>query len=239
MKKAIFITLISILVICFLGFFAFTRIPSWLSHTLSKRAKVEITIGKIGLSSDKITIDGVQVENPKGSKLKNALKVEEITSIAPFKNYLSDNIIIDEILLEDVYFSLEFYKPNSKEGNWSYISNNLSQSNKQEAAKQKAEGKSTEVLIKKLVLTNVNIEMYTHEQNAKLKKLKTIKRLEFTNVTSSGGIPTSQIMDVIIQQALREIFSREGIQNMLENVLSPDKGSDNVFDSLKNLFPGN
>ena len=54
-----------------------------------------------------------------------------------------------------------------------------------------------------------------------VRKLKPIKRLELNNISSEGGIPTAQIMDIIMSEMLRNVFSKEGLQNMLEGILSP------------------
>lgn len=234
MKKVIFTTFIVIMTILVLLLIGYKLLPKILSYSLSKRAKVEVTINNIDLGYDSIEVEGIQVGNPKGSKLPQALKVKNVSAVAPIKNYFHDEIVIDSITLNDIYFGLEFYKKNSSNGNWTYIINNLTESNKKESASQKKKGKEKQVLIKKLILTNLEIEMYTHGKDSQVKKLNTIKRLEFTNVTSSGGIPTAQIMNVIIQQALREIFSKEGIQNMLNDILNPNQSSGSSF--FKDLF---
>ncbi len=63
-----------------------------------------------------------------------------------------------------------------------------------------------------------------------------IERIELTNISSEGGVPTSQIMNIVMHETLRNIFSKEGLQNMLDGVLNPGDSGGGVMNTLKGLF---
>lgn len=225
MKK--FLLFIVILIaICVAGaYVAYGRLPGWISSNLSEKAKVDVNVEAINLDMDNIKVANLTMGNPEGSTLKYALKVQDIDLKTPLTNYLKNPVSINQIIMDNVYIGLEFYKVGSTDGNWTYIVANLNEDMPQDSS-----GK--EVLIKKVTLRNINIELFTHQNGAKTRKLQPISQLEFTNVTSTGGVPASQLTNAIMKITLKEIFSREGIQNMLQNALNPK----NVLSPLKNLF---
>lgn len=233
MRKIIYTVFIVIIILVVAAFIGYTRLPSFISSTLSKKAKVAVSIQKIVFDTKNIQVSDLNVSNPEGSTLPTALTVDTINVDAPITNYFHDNIVIDQITLDTVYLSLEFYKPKSTTGNWTYIIANLN-----ENTGQKKEN-STEILIKKLRLNNVEIDMYTHNSGTGVKRLKPIKKMEFTNITSSGGIPSAQIMNVVMQQALREIFSIQNLGNMLKDALTPQNTPGNMLNTFKGLFSDN
>lgn len=140
------------------------------------------------------------------------------------------------MLLADVYIGLEFDSPRSKRGNWTTIMNNVSKNTRSEQQKAKAKGKSTKVLIKRLIITDLKIELAYKTGGRANRKLRTIDRIELTDISSEGGIPTGQIMNIVMQETLRNIFSKEGLQNMLEEVLKPSGSDRNTIETLKGLF---
>lgn len=224
--KKFFLFILILIAICAAGaYIAYGKLPTWISSNLSEKAKVDVNIETIQLDMENIKVANLAMGNPQQSTLKYALKVQDIDVKAPLMNYLFNPITINQIIMDNVYIGLEFYKAGSTDGNWTYIVANLN-----EDVPQDSSGK--EVTIKKVTLKNINIELLTHQNGAKSRKLQPIKQLEFTNVTSTGGIPASQLANAIMKVTLKEIFSLEGIQNMLQNALNPK----NVLSPLKNLF---
>ncbi len=228
MKKLLWALLIIILVGLVGAWIVYMRLPGLISSHLTEKAKVDVRISDVQITKKSIELDHLTMSNPQGSKLSYALKVQDIDIKAPLTTYVKDPIIIDQVLLDNVYIGLEFYKAGSTNGNWTYIVNNLNQGSDSDKA-------GTEVVMKKVTLRNINVDLYTHQSGAKVKSLRPIKQMEFTNVTSSGGIPAAQLTNAIMKITLREIFSREGIQNMLEGALNPK----NSLNPLKNLFSDN
>ncbi len=229
-----FIGIFIVLVIAVL--FVWNYIPNIISSKLSSEAKVPVKIETLNLSLNKIGLKGLMIGVPKGSLLSKSLSVNSLDILSPIKNYFHDHIVIDEIHLDNIYLGLEFEKKGSPKGNWSTIMGNLSEGKKETPEKsEKKEGKQKSVLIKKLVLTNIDIEL-VYKDSGSIRKLRPIKRIELYNVSSTGGLPTSQIMDIIMQQMLRNVFSKEGMQHLLQDVLNPSNKVEQVFDNLKGLF---
>ncbi len=212
-------------------------IPSWISSALAKRARVSVSIGSLNLLSPGFEVTKIRIGNPPGSILPQALEVNTLAVNTPLSRFLDDHIVIDSMTLDNVYLSLEFEAPKSTQGNWSTIMHNLKESTAREKTTAATEEKSTSVLIKKLVITNLNIDLVYRKQDQRVRKLKPIKRIELTNISSEGGIPTAQIMDIVMSEMLRNVFSQEGLKNMLDGVLSPpSKPGGGAVDGLKGLF---
>ena len=43
-------------------------------------------------------------------------------------------------------------------------------------------------------------------------------------------------MNIIMQETLRNIFSKEGLQNMLDGIMNPSDSGGGVMNTLKGLF---
>ena len=237
MKKALIIIFGIIVVLCLLGVLAWNMLPTIVSHKLSKTAGVSVSIADIHFSSSKIKADNIRVGNPEGyDKTPRALSVDTFKLDVPLSHFFDDHIVINEMLLDDVYVGLEFDSPRSKNGNWTTIMDNVSKNTSSEEKEAKDKGETTTVLIKKLIITDLNIELaYKTGDNAN-RKLRPIERIELTNISSEGGVPTSQIMNIVMQETLRNIFSKEGLQNMLEGVMNPSDKGKGAIDPLKGLF---
>ncbi|GAB5411756.1 MAG: hypothetical protein ChlgKO_08700 [Chlamydiales bacterium] len=228
--KTFFKFFIIIIILLFTaGFFAWNMVPSWVTSKLSEEAGVTVTIGDIGATFDRINVRRFYMGNPPGRVLSKALTIQKAEIDAPLSRYLDDNIVIDKVDAKNIYIGVEFDKKGSANGNWTTIMSNI----KQNASNDSGEKKS--VLIRKLVLHNINIDLAYTNERGKVKRLKPIDKIELNNVSSEGGIPSSVIMDIVIQQMLDEIFSIENLQNMIQGVI---KGidSDGKLAPLQGLF---
>lgn len=236
MRKALIIIFGVIVVLVLVGIFCWNMLPSWISHKLSERAQVSVSIEAIRLGTSSIKVDNIRVGNPPGSVLDTALEVKSLYIGTPFSNFFDDNIVIEEMRLDDVYLGLEFESQRSSKGNWSEIMQNVKDSTEKEKQEASAKGKSTSVLIKKLIITDLKIDLAYRTGDKGVRRLRTIDRLELNNISSEGGIPTAQIMDIVISEMLRSVFSKEGIQNMLENIVPGGNSGGGAVDTLKGLF---
>ncbi len=211
-----------------------SRIPDMLASRLSEKMKVHVEIDDLNIAMQALNFQKVEIGNPAGSVLPKAFSAEQILVMAPLTHYLHKEIVIDEIDLDTIYVGLEFESTSNPKGNWTTIIQNLQSSGGgSSSSKSKSEG-GRSVLIKKLVLTNISVELLYRQKGKAPKKLAPIKRLEFTNVSSEHGIPSAQITQVILQQMLKSVFSIEGLQDMLQDVLQPQ----NTLDSLLKPFKG-
>jgi len=230
----IIIVIIAVIVIIFVGW---SRVPDMIANSLSKKMKVPVEIEDVHLSMRSIEIDKMEIGNPKGSILPKAFSADKIFIQAPLMNYMSKHIVIDEVDISNTYLGLEFEYMGSKKGNWSTIMNNFKESTTPSSKEQK---NPRTVLIKKLIVTNLNIDLVYEKGGGKIQRLKPVDRMEFDNVSSEGGLPTEQITRLIVNHMLRQVFSLENLQDMLENILqNPGQGTlQKIFQPFKGIFNG-
>ena len=206
-----------------------SRIPDIISSKLSEKMRVNVVIGDMRLGWNDIDIHNVEVGNPRGCILTKAFAAKIISIFAPLPNYIDNPIVIDRLEINNVYVGIELDSKNSKKGNWTTILGNLQASQE----KNKKNGKS--VLIKKLILTNIDIDLaFTKEHQ--VNHLDRIKKLEFDNVTSEEGIPYEQISSIILNQMLKKIFTIENITDMLQNFIPQGTPGGNALQIIKGLF---
>lgn len=224
----IFVLIIAAVLIVFFGW---SRVPDWLASRLEEQLQVHVSIDDLHVSWESIDIQKLEVGNPSGYTLPKAFSAEQILIQAPATVYLHDRIIIDQLEIDNIYVGLEFDKQGSKRGNWTVLMKNLKEH------EQRTGGHGKSVLIKKLILNNLSITLAYRDGSKKPQKLKTIKHLEFDNVTSEEGLPTDQIANIIMREMLKSIFTLENLGNMLEGFLeSPTKGVDNLVTPFKKIF---
>ena len=224
----ILVVIVGVLVI----FFGWSRVPDILASRLSEKLKVQVSIDDIHISMNAIDIQKLEVGNPRSYTLPRAFSAEQILISAPLTAYIHEQVVIDTIEIDNIYLGLEFNSQSHKNGNWTVLMANLKES-EDRSSKRKT------VLIKKLILTNIDITLAYRDGSKPTKKLSRIKRLEFDNVTSEKGIPTEQIADIIAREMLKSIFTLEGLGNMLEGVLElPQKGVETIFKPFNKLFGG-
>lgn len=209
-------------------FFVWKKAPDIIASSLSEKMKVAVKIGDIALSTDTVSVKKIEIANPKGSKLPVAFSTDSITVEAPLKNYIDDAIVINAIEINNVYMSLEFSSPTATEGNWPTIIDNLKKSSpKADPKAEQKKGKS--VLIKKLILTDINADLVYTLTGGAIQKLKTIPRLEFDNVSSESGISLDQIMGLILQQTLESVLKEQSLENFLEKAIESPKSVLDTF----------
>ncbi|MBI3212028.1 MAG: AsmA family protein [Simkania negevensis] len=225
-----------LIVLILIATLSWNMFPSWISHKLSSKAKVAVSIGNIRLSPSSIRVDKIYVGNPPKSILKRALEVDKMTANIPITHFLDKDIIINEMRMSDIYLGLEFESKKNANGNWKTIMNNLKASTKEEKEKARKTNKTRTVLIKRLILEDLKVELVYTKGDRRVRKLRPIERLELTNISSEGGIPSAQIMDIVISETLRNIMSIEGLQNLLKDTLSPGGLPGTILDSVKGLF---
>lgn len=219
--------LIAVLITLFIALLiVWTMLPILVSKELSKQAQVPVSMEALQISSSSIHINKLKVGNPPSYTLPKALTVNTIQINAPLSRYFDPQITLDRLVLDDIYVGLEFDSKNSKQGNWSTIMGHLNGEEPQNSQKN--------VLIKKLILTNLSIELAYRDGSAPPKKLQKISRIELDNVSSEGGIPSSVIMKIVMREALHNIFSKEGLQNMIQDAIQnrTPSGAGNLFKGL-------
>lgn len=237
-----------ILAAVIIGFIFWSRVPDMLANNLSKKMKVAVQIDSMGLGWGKVTVKGIQVGNPPNSILAKAFSCNELIVNAPFTNYLSKNIVINEIDLNDVYLGLEFDSASGTSGNWTTIMNNINSSTgagggapvskkgkKQQVQPAPSESART-VLIHRLVLNNIDVDLVYRKDGGKVKKLPRINQIVLTEISSEGGLPMDQIMSSVLGEMLKSIFIKENLKNMLQELMDQKSPIQQYLSPFKGLF---
>lgn len=208
----------------------YTLLPSIVSHSLSKRAQVSVSIAGISLRARHLKVNKLSLGNPPSSILPQALKINTIDVQVPLSHFFHEKIVIPSMELSNIYLGLEFNSRSDHRGNWTYIMKNLNDANEGGTRSQS----TTEVLIRKLTLSNLTVAIVYKDRSKDIQTIH-IPSLEFTDVSSQGGIPAAQITELVMRYALQQIFSKENLQNMIKDIISPSRQG-NFFDSFKGLF---
>lgn len=207
--------------------------PDFIASGLSKNLKVAVTIGDMSFSLDKITIKHLDIANVPNSRLPKALSIKTICSKCPLLNYLKETVNIEQITLDDIYLGLEFDTPKSAQGNWTVLMSNLESTT---ASTSKEESKT--VIIKELILTNIEVDVVYKSSGGSIKKLKPIPRIVLHEINSSQGFPADQIMKSVLGQMLKSVFVEENLKNMFDDFLTnpPKNAADAILQPFKSLF---
>jgi hypothetical protein len=195
----------------------------------------------MGLGWGKIDLKKIEIGNPPNSILAKAFSCNEIDVNAPFTHYLDKNIVVDEIDLKDVYLGLEFDSPSSTKGNWTTIMNNIQSTTSADQAKTKKgeavpKGSQRSVLIHRIVLTNINVDVVYKKDSGKVKKLPAIPRIELTEISSEGGLPIDQITNSVLGEMLKQVFIKENLKNMLQELMNQPSPIQQYLAPFKGLF---
>lgn len=213
--KVFFSTLIGVVVLAVVvALVMWSRLPDMLSNALSKKLGVAVSIESLGLHWGEIDLNKLQVASPPKSILSHALTCQEIAIITPFTHYINNEIVIEEIDLKEVYLGLEFDSATTTNGNWTRIMHHLKTS-----IDPSLSNTSRSVLIKKLVLTDIRVDVVYRKEGGRVQHLKPISRLELTNISSEGGFPLDQITNSVLGETLKQVFIKQNLKNMLQNLL--------------------
>lgn len=225
------IVLIVIAAILILFFLGWSRVPDMLANNLSKKLGVSVSIDAMHLRPSTIEVDKLSIGNPRGYSLPKAFSAEEIDLKAPVTRYLSSDIIVDEVDVNDIYLGIEFDSTSGTTGNWSTIFAHYQKS----ADLDEKNGKK--VTIKRLVCNNIRSELLFKDQGD-VKKLPTIKQIVLTNISTEGGFPTDQLMSSILGQLIKEVFVQQKLNNMIKGLLldSPGNAVDKFLKPFKGIF---
>ena len=169
MKKLIAILLAIILVIAGLGYLAYLNSSTILAEIISKKTMTLVSIEDVIWEKDSFTIDDIMIANPKQARLPAAMRVKKIKVDAPYKQYLENPILINQIHLDSVYVNIQIYNKDQTEGNWQTLMGNMAVDHKSPLSIERS------ALIKKLILTNIQIDLILSD--GKLHHLSPIERL--------------------------------------------------------------
>lgn len=198
------------------AYVAYSNVDLILAKAISKKTMTPVTIDQVQFQKQSFSIDGLLISNPTEARLPTALKVRQIAVNAPYKTYISDPIVIDQIMMSDVYVNIQLYTKDQSQGNWQTIMSRM------EVDHESALSKERVTVIKKLILTNIQIDLILAD--GKINHLSPINRLEFNDITSEKGIPTQEISEIIVQKMMNQILFEKGIKAILNAPANAIKG---------------
>jgi|GEM_PF-529166 len=194
------------------------RVPDLIADGLAKKLGVKVEIESITGDINDLFVDKIQIDNPDPSVLPQAFTCDKIEFHAAVSNYLNQDVVIEEIDLDTVYFDIEFDRPKGKKGNWKTIMDNAS--NTKEELKNEAQGKAEEgdavrtVWIKNLVLTNITTDL-VYRNKHEVNHLTPIDKIVLKDLKSEGGPVMSQIVKLVLGQSLKAVFEEQHIKQGL------------------------
>ncbi|MDN3506170.1 MAG: hypothetical protein P0S96_02970 [Simkaniaceae bacterium] len=230
--RTIITILIIIAAIVALFFFGKSRVPDMLANNLSKKLGVPVSIGSMNFDSSEVEINKFTIGNPKEYSLPKAFSAEEIELNAPINTYFSDDILIDEIEVNNIYLGLEFDTITSGDGNWTTIFKHF-----QENSKVDEKG-GKKVTIKRLVFNNIQTELLFRSEGGNPKRLPEIKQIVLKNVSTEGGSLTDQLMGTVLAQMVKQVFIEQNLNNMIKGFLldTPGNAVDKFLEPFKGFF---
>lgn len=195
-----------------------------LIHNVQKHSSntVPVKINDIDVGSKAVIVDRIEISNAQGSALPKAFSAETITIGAPLMGYLKDEIVIDEMLIDNVYISLEAFSPTNPYGNWTKILGNLQNGKNAKPAKDEKPGKK--VVIKKLRISKINVDFAA---GPAVKHLPEIAVIELSNISSDESIAKT-----VLQLILRQVLTKKGLSALSGVVPAPG----NTWEKVKGMF---
>jgi uncharacterized protein involved in outer membrane biogenesis len=208
-------TIVPLFLVLFMAFYlVWHKVPSYLSNQLSNAFLTQVYIGDATLSPYTIALKKIAIGSPKNSRLPKSFACEKLSINTWLYEYLKDQVVIDEIVLDNVYLGLEFDTAQSTNGNWTILMQNLKNS---KSAHQSKGNKS--FFIKKLTVKNIQCQVLYNDRRNGLFDLSPIDELTFTDISTDKGFPIEQLMDSVLGQTLKEIFIRENLKDMLNKII--------------------
>lgn len=196
----------------------FLKVPI-MSAYLSNRLGIPVSMLGIKIRPSYTTITRFRIANPRSAKTKTAFASKKIRADYSVQELFGTPTTVDQISLNNVFLSIEFYNPLGTVNNWTEIAKNM--------PKKEGKKKGKGYLIRKLVINDLLVEIHGMGLGGLLGKVETkrIPRLEFTNISSEEGFPTEQL--------IRAIFGRTGLDQYIKDLFSPGRI---IPDAAKPLF---
>lgn len=207
MKKVWFI-IIGLLVVFFGStYIASKQLPEIVAYIVSKKTKTHVHVGHLSFGLDSISIHNLLIASPDESKIKNALKVDQITITTPFFRYALRPLLLSRVYLENIYMGIDFYDKDRTKGNWVTIMDNMSG----EDVKDKSENEYG--VIGQLDMENLSVDL-------KLKgdspiKLSPIPRIQYKNVRTDNGQISEELAELIIKRVMYTAIFSKGIKTII------------------------
>lgn len=210
---------LALLLIAGIAFLWLIKAPV-ISAYFSDKLGVPVTMRSISIWPKRTTISDFRIANPYGFKSKTAFKVEKTTIDYRWKAVFQTPSEIDQILMQDVFLSIELKNPTGSNNNWSAIG----------AGIPKDRG-DKEVIVHKMILKNITVKI--EGMGARILGVagtKHFDEMEFNEINSKDGFPTKELVS--------QIFQGAGLLKYLDQFLKPVKEIKNALNPF-NIFGEN
>lgn len=208
MRKFLIILSVLIVALFAIGYVVYRNAGTLLERIVSEKTNLQTTIASLNFNPEEIVIKDFQIANPKEAALPVALNVNTLSVKAPYKNYLKNPIVIQDIHLDNIYINIQLYDQSQEQGNWQTL---IAQMQEKEQ-KPSFFAVKRETVIQRLLITNIQIDLILADGSRRM--LSPIRKLEFYDISSSEGIPIQKIVQAIIQHMVRSIFLEKGIKSL-------------------------
>lgn len=185
-----------------------------LSSYFSGLLGMDVSIGGVSITPGEMQISNFRIGNPGKYKERAAFKADSIVSSYHWNQLRSDPSTVERIEMDRIQLNIEFLNPTGKQNNWTEIAANI----------PKRDANAKEVIIKRLILTNMTVKIIGMGIWAK-RETRTIGRMELTNISSKSGFPTRELIS--------NIFGNAGLIEYIKNII-PSPGG--VIKMLPPLF---
>jgi hypothetical protein len=193
------LTLILVLLITFGGAYIWiARVPI-IERFLSDHINAQVTIEKVQLGLQTLTLEGLRIANPTKS-LSYALQCEAITVEMNPLHLFKQTMQIDRIEIRNLIIGIELYNISGTDNNWSrFLSIMPSDGNRK-------------IFVKKLAVSNTRFEAI--RSNGKPLSIPTLPSFELENLGENGSITPSQLGCILFRLILQKV----SVQGLLQNI---------------------
>lgn len=203
--------IVVLLILAALVFVWLIRAPL-LSAYLSNKMGIDVSMQWIGIWPSHTRIHDFALKNPPGFKGR-AFKAEEVDCNYSFEKIFSDPTVIDLIEIKHSVLRIDFTNPLGTANNWTVLGQMIPKNRK-----------NSNVLIRKLILTDFNVEVNGVNLLVKVKETH-FERLEFDDISSQNGFPTARLVKLIFQSS--------GIEQYIQDLFNPEENIQKILSPLK------
>jgi hypothetical protein len=209
MKKFFFTFLFLFLFLVLIGAALWSHRTSLISHFLTKRVGTKVSLEAFHFVKEGCKIHGFHIFNPPPCKTDSAFFATKISCYMKLRSVFEKRVVIDKIHLQEIDLGIEFFNKSGDENNWTYL---LSDDTETPVH-------SKPYLIRSLVFDNINATIT--DMDGKVKKVPTIKHLEFHDISDESGFPIAELEKAILQAMIRSIFKNLGIKTIMNMIKHP------------------
>ncbi len=174
---------------------------------LSRQLGVPVRMEAIEMHTKGAFIEHLWIGNPPRSQTTTAFSAESIDIDTTLQKIFGHPLLIEEILVREIFVGIEYYDSKKQVSNWNVILQPPSPSQGQPGGR--------DYLIRTLRLENLKIEV-THA-NGKIERYS-LPQMEFHNLTSETGFPVDEIEKAIFQQMMLNLIQQFHLDQILDAI---------------------